>query len=42
MGATARWFSDGITANALMPGAIAPGIRVIRAVLEPHLSGRRQ
>jgi NAD(P)-dependent dehydrogenase (short-subunit alcohol dehydrogenase family) len=27
VGATARWASDGITANALMPGAIATGLQ---------------
>jgi NAD(P)-dependent dehydrogenase (short-subunit alcohol dehydrogenase family) len=27
IGATARWFKDGITANALMPGAIATNLQ---------------
>lgn len=27
VGATARWFRDGITANALMPGAIATNLQ---------------
>jgi NAD(P)-dependent dehydrogenase (short-subunit alcohol dehydrogenase family) len=27
VGATARWFGDGITANALMPGAIATNLQ---------------
>ncbi|BAY50517.1 short-chain dehydrogenase/reductase SDR (plasmid) [Scytonema sp. HK-05] len=33
IGATARWFKDGITANALMPGAIATN-------LQRHIGGK--
>jgi len=36
VGATARWFRDGITANALMPGAIATNLqRYIGGILSP-------